>query len=351
MTTYAAVGIVKDEAETIGPCLDSLRPLISSWTFVDTGSTDATGDVIKATLGDIPGRLFHLEFKGFGHSRTEAFAAAAGTADWLVATDADMTWEIDPDFEPDPAVDAYLISMGTSDFAYRLPLLLNGRRSWKSVGAVHEYTVLSDGSLGRREPTDKVRVVHHGDGRSSPEKTRWHVSLLEAELAEHPDDPRTVFYLAQSYRELGDNEAALRRYAKRAAMGGFEEERWYAQYRGALLTDWPARIEALMAAWEARPQRLEPLHALVQELNQRDLHRAVYALTESYPLAPGGDILFVHRSVWDWGMDFERAIAAYWVGEYAESRRLNEALLTRDLPDHIRGAVLRNLAFVAERAA
>ena len=34
-------------------------------------------------------------WRNFGHNRSEVFALARGKADWLLATDADMTWEMD----------------------------------------------------------------------------------------------------------------------------------------------------------------------------------------------------------------------------------------------------------------
>ena len=43
--------------------------------------------------------------------------------------------------------------------------------------------------------------------RSSGDKSRWHAQMLEADLAENPDSSRTVFYLAQTYRDLGDARA------------------------------------------------------------------------------------------------------------------------------------------------
>ena len=64
-----------------------------------------------------------------------------------------MTWEIDPDFEPDPAVEAYMIRMGSADFAYRLPFLLRGDLPWESRGVVHEYTALPGRATSRARRT------------------------------------------------------------------------------------------------------------------------------------------------------------------------------------------------------
>lgn len=343
------VAIVKDEAASVERCLASARPHISHWTIVDTGSTDGTPELVERALEGIPGTLHRRPWVSFGHNRSEAFALAHGTADWLLALDADMTLELDEDFDPDPTVDAYMLAMGDAEFTWRLPLLLRGSLPWQSVGAVHEYTTLPWG-LGNRVATDAVRVVTGGVG-ATPEKLRWHASLLEAELERRPDDARTVFYLAQTYRDLHDARA-IGLYQRRAEMGGWDEEVFYARYRGALmLPGWPAQMGALLDTWESRPHRLEPLHALLRGFNNGSRHQAAYRLSD-VPLTPTNDVLFIHRSVWDWGITFERSIAAWWVGEREESRSLGEQLLAQPrLPANIRAAVERNLAFGDRRAA
>jgi hypothetical protein len=151
-----------------------------------------------------------------------------------------------------------------------------------------------------------------------------------------------VFYLAQTYREMGDPRARDL-YLRRSKMGGYEEEAWYAEYRAALLAPWPDRAAELMAAWGRRPTRAEPRYHLVRELNSHGLHQAAYPL--SSPAAETTDTLFVDRWVWDWGLDFERSIAAWWIGEKDEAKRLFEKLLARDdLPDAYWRAVKRNQA-------
>ena len=322
--------------------LASAKPYICAATIVDTGSTDDTPKRIKAAGWQVHKR----PWVNFGHNRSEAFALARGTADWLLALDADMTVEIDADFEPDPAVAAYLIEMGDSGMSWRLPLLLRGDLPWESRGAVHEYTILADGSMGDGSPPTRYgsgsrsRHRHRRSATGTPGCWRRSSNATPATCARRSTSRRP-------YRELGDPRAR-ETYLRRAAMGGFEEEAWYAQYRAALLTEWPGQAAELMAAWDRRPTRLEPLYYLVKGLNERGSHQAAYRLA-MVPIVPSEDVLFVEPGVWDWGLMFERSIAAWWVG-YREEARLGEALLERQIPDHVRGAVLRNLAFTEPAA-
>lgn len=337
---YALVAIVRDEAENIDRLIAAAKPYIFAATLVDTGSEDDTVERIAAAGYE----AHRVEWENFGQARSAAFALARGTADFLLALDCDMAVEIDDDFVPDPTVDAYMVALGSADFQYRLPLVLNGSLPWESRGAVHEYSCLPDRAYVG-VPTDKVRVTMHGGDRSSREKSLWHAEMLEAALAEHPDNARDVFYLANTYWDLHDPRA-LAMYERRMKMGGYAEEAWYAAYRHALLLPtWPAQVQALISAWEMRPSRLESPYEIAKALNARGEHHAAYRFA-SVPIVPTADNLFVHTSVWAWGMKFERSIAAYWVDRKDECRDLcDELLAVPTLPQHIRDQVGKNRAF------
>lgn len=307
---YGLVMIVKDEAERIGACLESLWAYVDHWTILDTGSTDGTQDVIRDRMDGIPGRLIEGPFGDFGSARSRAFAAARGTADWLLASDADMRWSFD-EWRPDPEVDAYLVDMGDQRFTNRLPLVLRGDLSWESRGAVHEYTVLTDGTLGRREPTDAIRIMQPG-ATWSDDKGRWHLDLLAPGVA--AGDPRATFYAAQTHRDLGELDKARELYLARVRMGGWDQERFVAAYNAASLQpDWRLRVLELLGAWEMRRTRLEPLYDAVHALNEQGAYRTAYQLA-SVPIEPCTDDLFVYPAVWEWGLRQERDRAAAGLG-------------------------------------
>ena len=89
--TIALCMIVRNEAEILGRCFESVRGLIDSWVICDTGSTDATREVVRSGLAGIPGRLLEADWVDFGHNRSELMASARGAADYLLLLDADMT--------------------------------------------------------------------------------------------------------------------------------------------------------------------------------------------------------------------------------------------------------------------
>lgn len=350
--TVALVMIVRDEEQRIRACLDAARPYIDRWTIIDTGSADRTPDIVVEALDGVPGRLWRRPWKGFAKTRSLSYRKARGSADWLLLLDADMQVEVDPAFSPDPDVDAYLIDMGGEEFSWRLPLLVRGDLPWESrgfpVSGRHAITLLPDGTSGRREITDMVRIRR--EESHTPAKLRALADDLEADYAANPQDPRTVFYLAQALSDCGDHEEARALYAKRSAMGGWAEEAYYAAYRAALLaTDPGQRILGLLAAWQMRPQRIEALHQAVADMNALGMHYPAYLLAY-VPEREPDDILFVHRSVWTWGMALERSVAAFHVGQTDEALALCERLLSvPSLPERVRQRVLSNME--AARAA
>jgi hypothetical protein len=344
MTTYGLVMMVKDGAADLPRTLAAAKRYISHWTICDTGSSDDTKKIIRRVLKGIPGRLYDDEWVNFGHNRSLAFARGRGTADYLLLMDADMAVTIRDGFDP-TGVDAWMIEMGNhTTFSYRLPLVVRGDMSWASHGRVHEYTYCTDG-VYTSSLTDAVTIDMLAIDRSSPEKYRMHAAFLEESLAENPANERDTYYLAQTYNSLGDPRARDT-FLRRAEMGGYDEEVFYARFRAAMLApDWPSQRDELTAAWESRPWRMEPLVALARGHNAHDEHHTAYALSGITPPLHK-DNLFVHLDCWDWGLKFERSIAAWWVGQRGEAAMLCDELLANPrLPANVRAQVERNREF------
>lgn len=258
--------IVRDEEAIIDRCLQSVRSLIDRYCIVDTGSTDSTKERIRAALDGVPGELYERPWRSFGENLTEACQLARGEG-WLLRLDADMTVTWHPGLrdwlasEPDLLTCAWLVEVVDRSLRYRLPLLMRAHLVWRYVGPTHEYL----DSTGRKlRPLNGLTVYHHADGSSRPQKFERDLALLQP--AVEAGDPRSIFYAAQSYRDIGRLEEAISLYEQRAKLGGWEEERWYAEYQSALLRRSP---EALISCWFKRPHRHEPLMRAAEIVKER----------------------------------------------------------------------------------
>ena len=78
--------IVRNNAETIEPCLASIKPWVDEMVVVDTGSTDKTPEIAER----MGARVFHFPWQdSFSVARNESLRHARG--DWIFWMDSDDT--------------------------------------------------------------------------------------------------------------------------------------------------------------------------------------------------------------------------------------------------------------------
>jgi glycosyltransferase involved in cell wall biosynthesis len=348
MTSICLCMIVRDEAAVIERCLRSVRGLIQTWVICDTGSSDLTGELIADVLDGIPGELNQSDWVDFGHNRTDLMERAYGRADYLLLIDADMTITYEHSHLRAITADSYLLRHDENP-EYWVKRLVRGDRRWRFVGPTHEY-IITDGPE-RTEKLDGIVIHHHADGGTRPEKFERDLALLSADLERNPEDARSVFYLAQTYRDLDRLEAAIELYRRRALMGGWAEEVFYSQYQVGVLSErvgnhaWA--VASLLEAWAIRPSRAEPLYELAWMLRARDLHHPAHMIAQrGIGIPVPDDTLFVHRWVYEWGLLFEYSIAAYWTGHLRAALGACDRLLgMRSLPQPYREQTTANRAY------
>lgn len=356
--------IVRDEEHVVLDALRSIAPVVDRWVIVDTGSVDDTVGVIERFFAEdgTPGELHRRPWVDFGTNRTEAIrlAAAHGDFTWMLDADDMLVGSFDPS-TLDPDVGCYHLPLG-DEFRFWRAQLFRSSLPWRYVGVVHEHPVCDLPFRSERLDGDFHVIARSAGARSrDPDRFTRDAALLEAAVDANPDDARSVFYLAQSQRDAGRPDEALRWYDRRIELGGWDEEVWYSRYQRARCLEesgrpWAEVETALLDAWEARPGRAEPLHDLART------HRLAGRMHLAYLFARAGseiplsaDSLFVSTDVYRWRLLDERSIAAYYCGHLEESRDLCRQLLDSvDLPADQRDRVSENLRFartaLAERS-
>ncbi|MGW8768765.1 glycosyltransferase [Streptomyces sp. NPDC055815] len=346
--------IVKNEAAVIERCLASVRGLIDTWVISDTGSTDGTRELIRKALDGIPGELREEPWVNFGHNRSLNIAHARGRADYLLLMDADHVLRQDGPLPADggPLADAYMIRHEGA-LEYRIKRLVRGDLPWRYEGVTHEYLTADRDHV--QENLDALVIEDHADGGSRHDKFERDARLLGAELDRDPTNPRTVFYLAQTLRDMGRSDEAVALYERRAAMGGWGEEVYYSLLQAGILRaeadDWPAGMDALTRAWESRPERLEACYELAARLRKRGRHHSAHAVVSAVlDRKQPADLLFMQPWVYRWGLLFEYSISSYWIGDHAASLAACDRLLALpDLPGSYREQTRANRAFAVAK--
>lgn len=220
MPTLGLSMIVKNEAGTIRPCLESARKLVSQIVVADTGCTDNTCDIARefgATIISFPWQSH------FANARNAALALM--TTDWVLVLDADEELDRDanqrlPGLLNSPDVGGYVTPIRNY-----MPNKFN--RGWDRVGVpndyrhgrtkeapsyiehencrlfrkhpgiyftgrVHELVEPQIRTLGLKLVVAPFLIHHFGQlvGEEAREKKRvFYLDLLRSKVEERPDDP------------------------------------------------------------------------------------------------------------------------------------------------------------------
>ena len=353
--------IVKNEAPVIARCLASVRPLITHWVIVDTGSTDGTQDIIRRELGNLPGKLHERPWKDFAHNRSEALALARPHGDYSLIIDADDALELAPGFRPPLlAADCYTLDIRDGALLYQRKQLVSNRLRWFYRGVLHEY-IESEGPHSTGHVDIIMRRNHDGARRRDPETYRRDARVLEQALKSESDPflrTRYTFYLAQSFRDCGEPEKALRHYLERAGLGGWQEEVFVSLYQAARLKEQLGHpdeqvLAAYGAATAALPTRAEAIHAAARFCRRKKLYAKGFEIARSGLGMPApASSLFAEPAVYQTGLLDEFAVNAYWTGHYAESLDACLKLLeTGRLPGSEVPRIAANARFARDKLA
>jgi len=342
--------IVRNESHVIHELFESAAPHIDYWVIVDTGSTDGTQDLIRREMDrrGIPGELHDRPWRDFGHNRSEALQLAQGHCDYIWVMDADDVLVGNPEFR-DLTADVYLMLIDDGVLYWRRQLFRDGV-PWRYAGVLHELAVCDSPTTEARLGGEFRVLSRRIGGRNlDPDKYLRDAEILLAEVERHPDDARSVFYLAQSYFCYGDWVNSRKWDERRTAMGGWDEEVYYSAFRVAEAMasngdPWPEVQDAYLRAWNMRPWRAEALHALARHHRIAGRYALGHLFAEraaSIPLPE--DVLFVNGSVHSWRALDEQAVCASWIGKQPEAFLISRRLVANpDVPDEDRSRIAAN---------
>lgn len=166
--------ITQDEADRVGPAIESVIDLVDEVIVVDSGSSDGT----EAVAEGLGAWVVHHDWPGYG--RQKRYAEELARNDWILNIDADerllpeLRDEIAARFEGEPSEDAFrlpihdrfLCSERISRKAQYLPVRLYRRsRGRYSESPVHDRVQMEEGArigvLTGRIAHDSTRSLSH----------------------------------------------------------------------------------------------------------------------------------------------------------------------------------------------
>jgi tetratricopeptide (TPR) repeat protein len=347
--------IVKNEAAVIARCLASVKPFIDHWVIVDTGSSDGTQDIVRQFMRDVPGELHERPWKNFAHNRNEALDLAREHGDYVLFIDADEMLRVPADWQwPAMNADAYQFRCEYAGWQYLRNAMVATRLPWRWVGVLHEYLTSDAPHRWATLPGPAFFIQHDGARGRDPQTYLRDIEVLEQALRDEPDNTRYVFYLAQSYRDAGRLDQAVQRYRQRAAMPGWEEEGWFAQFQVAVLRErmgaMPGEVRDLyLEAFQRRPSRAEPLCELARYHRLRNDFALAFLYARQAAATPlPADGLFIDSAVYAWRSLDELSVAAFYIEQdaaRAEGRAALDKLWRENrFPESERARMLANRA-------
>lgn len=307
--------IVKNESKIIERLLTSVLPIIDSICICDTGSTDNTIHIIKnfMEVNNISGEVFSEPFRNFGYNRSIALKRADKWGDYVMLLDADMILDISPEFSKKSLKkEAYQIIQIHGDVKYYNTRFVKTKIGIDCIGVTHEHYTYPEGSVLETLHTLKINDI--SDGGSKNDKFERDVFLLSEGLKLEPLNSRYYFYLANSYKNLGKYQEAIKNFKKRIDFEGWQEEVYLSIFEIGncykALGNTKKAIQYWMNAWDFHPKRSESLYEIVsyyRNSGKYNLAQHFCNLGKSIPF-PKNDVLFIKSSVYDFLFDYEQTV-------------------------------------------
>lgn len=316
-TSVCLAMIIKNEGPILPRLFDSVRGFVSEYCVMDTGSTDDTVDVLRSI--DVPGQVLHGPFINFAQARNlmiDECRKLMKSCDYFLLLDADMILKVHPEWSWNiiDDRDVYNLIQESKVEYENVRLIRRTVDKIKVVGATHEYYDVPDEYSRELISKDLIYIEDIGDGKAKGDKFERDEYLLRQDLERDPSNPRTVFYLANTLKDMKRYAEAIPLYEQRSLMdNGWWVERDYAVY---MLCKCYLGLEDLSNARKygelaARiSKRAEPLYDLVYYLHHNELYTLAwyyYTLASQIPKPAVKETLFIVGDIYAFWLDFEKA--------------------------------------------
>ena len=203
--------IVKDAGPMLEEVLTNNLPFIDRWCILDTGSTDGTQEIINKVLLGKKGKLYTEPFVNFKVSRNRCLDLAGQSCKFIIMLDDTYSLQVDvrnflETVRGDQFSDSFSLLIKSDDSEYYSNRIIKSKTKLRYIHTIHEV-ITAENNVNVTIPANKAWVL---DNRSeymhqrTMERKQFDLTLLFQELEDYPDDPRSLYYIAQTYGCIGD---------------------------------------------------------------------------------------------------------------------------------------------------
>ena len=268
--------MVKNGGENFEYFLKSNINLIDKWTILDTGSTDNTIKIINDVLvGKKDGQLYQEPFINFRDSRNRLLELAGEDCKFTLMLD--DTYIVRGNLRNflnfvrgDQYSSSFSIYIDNDDVKYSSNRILKSNNKLRYIYKIHEVITEKD-NIVINIPYNESNIFDSNSEfmlKRTANRLETDLKFLYEELEEDPNNPRTYYYLGQTYNLLGDYNNSYKYFLKRYEFSnsGFIQERFSAILRAARIANfnlelkWEICEDLYLKANKIDESRPEPLY-------------------------------------------------------------------------------------------
>lgn len=306
--------IVKNEADLLSRCLDSIKNIADELIIVDTGSTDATVSIAQS----FGAKVVCTDWRNdFAWARNISIKDA--TSSWILWLDADDV--VPPESipilaslkkeKPDHIIGLTVRNQrpGNTGTEFVQARMFPNRPDLYFERRIHEQIMPSALRIGMKMESRNAVIEHHGyaDSATLKKKALRNIQLLLEDYDDSAPDAVTTVEIADSYQLTDNHESALIWYKRTLAIPGCESitpSIASQAYLGLgtiynLRSEYSTAITYLRRASEISPWRPDVLYSLAVAIEQNGEPQKAVEILEQ--------ILTLKVSAGQVGVDFRAA--------------------------------------------
>lgn len=334
--------MVKNAGDGFREVLTQNLPYVDRWTILDTGSTDNTIAIIQEVMSVKPGNLYQEPFINFRDSRNRLLDLAGTSCTFNIMLD--DTYVLHGNIREfldfargDDVADSFSLTIEDTDTMYASNRVTKSAKRLRYVNKIHEII----------EPNMNVSIPYvHGYIKDIPsiymrertsERKKHDIEMLMEAVVENPEDPRSYYYIADSYICLQDWENAVEWFKKRVQVGGgYKAEIQDSLYYMATISQfhlgkpWNECLDYYLRCFETDTSRAESLYFIGKHyLDEGMKNTAFLYLKKAFDLGLPDIQMSVRKNIYNFHIPKDLATICYELGEY----KLGEEACIRALND------------------